>query len=91
MNGKHLTKLRKGMVIRFPDGHIEVILGTGYIGKSDKFPHKKGRHYIFTDEAMYFWGCCEIFKDIEILGYTDYIHKYDLKQPKRSKYFKKSF
>lgn len=62
MNGKHLTKLRKGMVIKFPDEHIEVILGTGYIGKSDKFPHKKGRHYIFTDEAMYFWGVVRYLK-----------------------------
>lgn len=73
------------MQVKFPDGRIEVIISTGYIGKSNTHPEKKGAHWIGTNDAMYWSTGCEIFKNIKILGYIN------LKQKKRTKYFKKSF
>lgn len=87
-----INKLKRGMRIQFPDGSIEVVLATEYIGKSEKFPNKKGSHYFCTDQRI----CCgwkwdNFLKGIKILGYSNYIHRFDKKRVKENKFLRRSF
>ena len=79
------------MRVQFPDGRIEVIISTGYVGKSDSHPEQKGSHCICTENCMYWSRGCEVFKYVKILRYSNYMHRFDRKKMKRSKFNKQFF
>lgn len=64
-----IKKIKRGMVIRFANGLIDIVQMTGHFGKSDKHPEKKGRYFIATRNVMLLFWPDEPMP--EILGFAD--------------------
>ena len=64
-----IKKIRRGMIIRFTNGVIDIVQMTGHFGKSDKHPDKKGRYFIATRNVMLTFWPNEPMP--EILGFAD--------------------
>lgn len=71
MANEVIKKIKRGMIIRFPNGEIDIVTTTGYIGKSWKYPNQKGSHWLSTrNRAQYGWDYNKEFAP-EILGFAD--------------------
>ena len=82
MANEIIKKIKRGMIVRFPDGLIDIVVSTGYIGKSNKFPEQKGSHWLGTRNRCYYgWDFNKVTTEApEILGYAD---KRDMKRINR--------
>ena len=73
-----IKNIRRGMVLEFDDGLIDIVTMTGHFGKSDRHPEKKGRYFIATKKLMVmYWPNMPAPK---ILGWAD---KKDMKRINR--------
>lgn len=73
-----IKKIRRGMVLEFDDGLIDIVTMTGHFGKSHNHPEKKGRYFISTTQLMVmYWPNMPAPK---ILGWAD---KKDMKRINR--------
>ena len=78
--GDWIRKIRKGMILKFPDGYIDIVISTGYIGKSSKYPNKKGSHWLGLKNRAYYGWDWKTLEEPIILGYAD---KRDMKRINR--------
>ena len=66
-----IKKIRRGMIIRYYDGKIYTVIGTGHIGKSCTHLEQKGSYFIMCKERIIFGLDWDNIPPIEILGFAD--------------------
>ncbi len=74
-NNCWIKKIRRGMILEFSDGKIDIVIMTGHFAKSDTHLNQKGRYFIATrDRMVMYWPNLSPPK---ILGFAD---KKDMKR-----------